>query len=239
MQVAICDDDRGCCSQIEKWLINYRKREKVEIQVDVYFTAESLLNEIKNKRWYDVIFLDIELPQKTGIELGHEIRKSMDDERISIIFISGKTEYCQELFDLEPQNFHCKPLSEKKIILDMEKAVKRTNTHKKILKYMDGNIPRGILLGKIIYIEAKEKTLIVHTKDNESVIVRESVVKVSREFARDHICQCHRSYLVNLFYVDRYESKELYMSDGTKIPIGRKYQDNIKAAWASYDEGLY
>lgn len=239
MQVAICDDDIGCCSQIEKWLIDYGKREKIEINVELFYSAETLLRDIKNKCWFDVIFLDIELPEKTGIELGYEIRKAVDDEKISLIFISKKTKYCQKLFDLEPQNFHKKPLEEKEIYRDMDKAISRTNNRKKVLKYMDNNIPKGILLGNILYIEAKNKLLVVTTKDGEKIIIRDSITRISDEFSQYHMCQCHRSFLVNLFFVEEYSNQSFRMSNGEYIPVGRKYAENIKAAWANYDGGYY
>ena len=239
MRIAICDDDKGCCSQIEKWLVEYRLREKIDIETEIFYSAETLLSEIKGRCWFDLIFLDIELPEKTGIELGYAIRNHTEDNDVSIIFISGKTEYCQELFELEPQNFHQKPLMEAAIVKDVEKAVKRCGYHKKILHYVENGIPKGIPLGNILYIEAKNKIVEITTKENEKISIRDSISRIADEFKSYQVCQCHRSYLVNLFFVEKYYNQTFYMKDGEKIPVGRKYVDNVKSMWASYEGGYY
>lgn len=239
MQIVICDDDKGCCSQIEEWLIEYRIREKIDIQIDIFYSAETLLYQIKNKYWFDLIFLDIELPEKTGIELAHVIRDYMGDDRISIIFISGKTDYCQDLFELEPQNFYHKPVKENAVIKDLDKAVKRYGFNKKVLRYMEDGIPKGVALGDILYIEARNKVVEVTTKDNQKILIRDSISRIAAEYKDYQICQCHRSYLVNLFFVEKYYNHILFMKNGEEIPVGRKYIDNVKNAWASYEGGYY
>ena len=102
MKIVICDDDDGCCSQIEKWVLEYEKQKNISIEVDIYNSAETLIKHIQRGYAFDAIYLDIELPKKNGIELGHIIRERLDATVISIIFISGKTQYCVDLFELEP-----------------------------------------------------------------------------------------------------------------------------------------
>ncbi|MFQ9514964.1 MAG: LytR/AlgR family response regulator transcription factor [Eubacterium sp.] len=239
MRIAICDDDMGCCSQLEKWLLDYKVREKVDIQTDIFYSAETLLCQIKNRYWFDLIFLDIELPQRTGIELGHAIRNYMKDDRVSIIFISGKTDYCQELFELEPQNFYHKPLKEEVVIKDLDKAIRRWGYHKKVLRYIEDGVPKGIVLGDILYVEAKNKAVEIMTKDDGKIIIRDSLSRIAEEFKDYQICQCHRSFVVNLFFVEKFFNNVLYMKNGNKIPVGRKYANNVKNSWASYEGGYY
>ena len=55
---------------------------------------------MKTGYFFDMIFLDIELPEKTGIDLGKIIVEKYDERLVSIVFISGKNIYCEKLFDL-------------------------------------------------------------------------------------------------------------------------------------------
>ena len=67
------------------------------------------------KEQYDIIFLDIMLPQMDGVELGSYIRNVKNDNYTQIVYISSETSYAMELFEVRPLNFLIKPLDEKKI----------------------------------------------------------------------------------------------------------------------------
>ena len=73
MNIAICDDDKGVCSQLEGWIEQYNYENATRLYVDVYHSAETLQQQLQTGQWYDMLFLDIELPQKNGIELGQMI----------------------------------------------------------------------------------------------------------------------------------------------------------------------
>ena len=76
MNIAICDDDKGVCSQLEGWIEQYNYENATRLYVDVYHSVETLQQQLQTGQWYDMLFLDIELPQKNGIELGQMIRRS-------------------------------------------------------------------------------------------------------------------------------------------------------------------
>ena len=90
MNIAICDDDKGVCSQLEGWIEQYNYENATRLYVDVYHSAETLQQQLQNGQWYDMLFLDIELPQKNGIELGQMIRSAWKMDLIYLVFISWK-----------------------------------------------------------------------------------------------------------------------------------------------------
>lgn len=110
MQIAICDDDNGVCSQLETWILEYQDDNGVKIDIDIYNTAEELFASLKDGKWVDIIFFDIELPGLSGLQVGRGIREKLGNDIVNIVFISGKTCYCKDLFDIQPLNFHEKPL---------------------------------------------------------------------------------------------------------------------------------
>lgn len=59
---------------------------------------------------FDIVFLDIELPKISGIDIGKKIRDEMHDETTKIVYISGKDSYAMGLFDVRPLNFLIKPI---------------------------------------------------------------------------------------------------------------------------------
>lgn len=235
MRVAICDDDEGCCTKIEKWLQEYGVAQKVEMNISTYTGANPLLEQLEAGYCFDVIILDIELPERSGIDLGHVIRERLEDETVSIIYISGETKYCRYLFELEPLNYHHKPLREKDIISDMNKALKRCGASQKALSYVEDGITRKILLTDIMYIEARDKQIIVVLRGGKRIFIRDSLTRLAERFSDHSICQCHRSFIVNLNYVDQYLNRCLFMRNGEEIPVGKRYVENVKKAWTQYD----
>lgn len=239
MQILICDDDKRCCAQIEKWLIDYKKRENINIHIDICYSAENVIKRLDEGYWFDLIFLEIEFSRTNGIELGHKIRECYPDKEISIVFISEKKCYYEELFALEPQNFHCKPLIREDIFSDVEKVIKRNGYHKNVLKYYCDGIPKGILIRDILFIKSKGNEIVITKKDNSKVVVRGSLSKIEKDVKKHHICKCHRSFLVNLCHVNKYFNQTFFMENGYEIPIGRTYTEYVKKMWAEYENDIF
>ncbi|MCI9410693.1 MAG: response regulator transcription factor [Eubacterium sp.] len=235
MRVAICDDDQGCCSRLEGWLKMYRRAQKIRMEIHIFNTVELLLNQVAEGSWYDVVFLDIEFPEGSGVELGHFIRDNTKNEAVQIVYISGKTKYCRYLFALEPLNFHHKPLHREEIFADLDKVVRRSSDGKQVLRYKEDGILKWIALRDVMYVKSVDKMLEVMTKDNKRIRIRENLQDLGEKYADYSLCQCHRSHVVNLSYVVRYLDHCLFMENGAEIPVGRRYVEKVKKAWVDYD----
>ncbi len=234
MRIVICDDDDGCCSQIEKWILEYEKQKNINIEVEIYNSAEALVKHIENGYVFDGIYLDIELPKKNGVELGHIIREKMDATVISIIFISGKTQYCIELFELEPLNFHQKPLLKEWIEKDLDKIVKRRGENAKTITYKERGLQRSIFVKDVVYIASDGNLLDITLSNGEIVTIRGSFSSISDGYEMECLIRCHKSYMVNLNHVSEYKRGWLFINNGKKIPVGKKYLDITKKRWAFF-----
>ena len=234
MKIVICDDDDGCCSQIEKWVLEYEKQKNISIEVDIYNSAETLIKHIQRGYAFDAIYFDIELPKKNGIELGHIIRERLDATVISIIFISGKTQYCVDLFELEPMNFHQKPLLKEWIWKDLDKIVKRRGENAKTITYKDKGLQRSIFVKDVISIASDGNMLNITLSNGETVTFRGSLSSMSGRYEMECLVRCHKSYMINLNHVSEYQRGWLFLSNGKKIPVGKKYLEITKKRWAFF-----
>ena len=100
IRIAICDDEIGTCSDIENMILNYAKLQALQIDTEVFYSGETLFKTIENKDKYGLIFLDIQLLQLDGVQVGKQIRERLGNEKISIVYISSKETYAMSLFHI-------------------------------------------------------------------------------------------------------------------------------------------
>ena len=85
LELAICDDDIILCNWLEQKLLHYGKANDCQISIEIYYSAEQLLNRLEEES-YDMLFLDICLEHENGIDIGTEIRKKNYGKELRITY---------------------------------------------------------------------------------------------------------------------------------------------------------
>ena len=114
LELAICDDDIILCNWLEQKLLHYGKANDCQISIEIYYSAEQLLNRLEEES-YDMLFLDICLEHENGIDIGTEIRKKNYGKELQITYISTYQEYAMKLFRIHPFDFLVKPIREEEL----------------------------------------------------------------------------------------------------------------------------
>lgn len=113
LRVAVIDDQIGVCSYIEECLTEISRRIGQPIETEPYTRSSTFLEALRARHEvFDLIFLDIELDESSGIDIANVIRYEILDELQPIVYISGKTEYSLSLHDSHPLGFLIKPLQQ-------------------------------------------------------------------------------------------------------------------------------
>lgn len=240
MQIAICDDDRSVCRQLRDWIEKYAKKEGFVINIRTFFNAEELLESMAANYWYDMIFQDIELPKRSGIDIAKELRSYVECNQVVIDFISGKQEYGMQLFSLQPINFRLKPLRQEEIVADLDKACRILQERRYTLNYVTNGVQKGVLLKDICFIEARDKMLYIHMLSGKVISLRDTLARIEKEYEKFYFCRCHRAYIVNLHYVMEYHKGYLLMQGEISVDVGEYYAKNLKLKLSEMDfmEGM-
>ena len=109
-RIGICDDDKILCSALEEQIYELSKELAIKIEIDVWYSGESIENDLKKGIELDLLFLDIELVQNNGIAVGNFIRNELEDMQTHIVYISSKESYAMQLFKVQPLDFLIKPV---------------------------------------------------------------------------------------------------------------------------------
>jgi len=237
--VAICDDEERICADLERALTDIFARLSVKYEIDVYFTGEELCKKMEAGAHYDLIFLDIEFikNEMSGIEAGRLIRDAHNNAMVSIVYISWEMKYSMQLFDTHPLNFLVKPLDYKKV----EQVVK---THLKLaglwsggLSYKIGSDIFKVQMKDIIYLESRDRKLILYLADGRKEEFYGALKKVYQEqLQKFDFLLIHAAYAVNYDYVTSLKYDELTLTNGKTLPISQPKRKEVRAAYCAITE---
>lgn len=225
IHIAICDDKLEVCIMLQKIIQEILEREKKNWEI-IYFQSGKLLCEKLKETQYDLLFLDIELDGKNGVEIGRYIRNTLHNEKTEIVFISGYPEYAMELFDLRPLNFLVKPFDEKEIEWVLNKYINVMEQNMRLFTYQKEGKIYQIPLMNIMYFEKdKRKITITTTKEKDSFYG--FMEEIYEQLKSHRFLFIHKSVIVNFSYVSRLEYAKVCMMNQKIFSISQSKRKEI------------
>ena len=225
MRYAVCDDETVLRQDI---------REKIALfspgSVIVEFSSGKDL--LESSEAFDIIFLDIGMEGIDGMQTAKELRKNGCTS--AIIFVTAYDNRVFDAFDVGAFNFLVKPVSVEKFFEVLKRAIEsrseppKAAAHDRYITVRTGGISAKLALSEIIYAEVFNRIVVVHTAGgNLDYYGRISELE---KLSDNSFFRCHRSYLINLRYLDRYTSSEIIMTNGDKVILAQKrYSELVKA----------
>ena len=235
--IAICDDDRKTIDIIKEYLDKFSIQTENEFNIREFISGEKLLNVYYNERSpFDVLFLDMEMPGKNGIETAKEIRK-IPDRDVLIAFITSYPEYMQDSFDvtIQASQYLTKPVDYDLFSEKMKKMLSYINDlDTNIIVVSDKGNDVVLHLEDIVCIETdKSSSLIVNTVKGD-ISVKGPLSKFEKMLSDKYFISVHRTCLANMRYIRRFNIFSLEFSTGKTVPVSRRRMGEIKEAFAKY-----
>jgi two-component system LytT family response regulator len=193
--------------------------------VNEYSNAIEAYNHLQNNQ-VDLIFLDIEMPEMTGIEL----TKNLSGKDIIIIFTSSNKDYALEAFELNIADYILKPVMPARFLQAVSKAQSILESRKEdvevtkdeFLFVRDSNITRRLKLDDIFYAEAMGDYVKFYTR--EKMFAIHGKMKTAEErLPKDHFIRVHRSYIVSVGKIDTLQDGGITIN-GKFIPVADAYR---------------
>ena len=235
MKIAICDDNKNICNDLEKLLIEVDPSLLSENIIDVYYSGDELIKRLDECEVYDIVFLDIEMSPVTGIDVGRYIREIKNNNIIQIVFISHKDSYAMELFDIRPLNFLIKPFQKDKIEKVYFNAKKLITDGNKFFLFQKDNTTTRIPINEIVYFESENRKVNIITPNG-----KESFYGKIDEVCNQLECQCflhiHKSYYINYYHIVKITYDKVRMSNGIVLNISQRRRKKIREQHLMYDQ---
>ena len=224
--IGICDDGENICTAIENMLLRYAEEKTVQIEVQIWYTGEGLRDYLAQGNHLDILFLDIELFEMTGIEVGSYIRSVLDNMGLQIIYISGKASYALQLFKTQPMDFLVKPILQDHINHAMDTAIKIIKKRNERFEFRQGKDYYYIAMGDIMYFESRAKKIKIVTPHD--VYEMYGKLKDIMKGLTDDFIMIHQSYVINKEYVLRYTYEMVELVNGTILTISKINRKQVR-----------
>ena len=199
-------------------------------EIATFSSAEAFLFEYSENGNFDILLLDIEMGQMNGVDLARRLRK--DNDRLQIIFVTGYDKYIADGYDVAALHYLMKPVDKDKLFSVLDRAAKLISDREKMLVIIENKTSEKIPLHKIIYIEAQQNYVVIHTADGERR-VRAALSAVEKQLD-DGFFRTGKSFIVGMRYVASISKTEIKLDDGTQIPLGRGLYDNAQRAFIKF-----
>ena len=225
LRIAIVDDEKSFLASLKKRILAICDRNDYLVSISTTTDPYSVLeNELYKHN--DIIFLDIEMPYLSGLDIASEINKQKGNSDLPyIIFITNRDGLVFTALKEQPYSF-----IRKSHIEDIEACIFRIFEKMKnddFIYIKSGRTTDRVSLKEIRYIEKEKNYIIFHTENTQyrerNTIEERAIQLLSKGFVRPHI-----GYLINVRYIDEIMPQTVRLIDGTLIPLSKKYRKEVK-----------
>lgn len=235
IHIAICDDSKQEWQILAALFKQYQELHATPLQIHIFQNGFSLLDAIDQGKRFDITILDILMPGENGIEIARNIRASGTDTEI--IFLTSSPEYAVDSYEVKAQNYLLKPVTEEKFFASIDAILAELDekdTASFIIYTTEKQYSR-IRISSLVYGEVTHRTITLHLADQTTT----SAVMTFTEFqdilkAYPDFIYPHRSYAVNMNYIQYVTKSDIILTDGQKIPLSRNNYTKISEQFLNF-----
>lgn len=231
LKIAICDDNEMDRAKLQSMLTSYYISNDINLSFDLFSSGKALFQQYTKSGDYQVVLLDIEMPEINGIQIAEAIRTKID-KHVIIIFISNYPQYMQQSFLVRPFYYVTKPFKLADIFDLMDKVVQEIESSHVIYSLIStekGDVT--INIKDILFIEAtdsRNNLLSFHFYDHQ-LTAKGTILHWQEQLTEYNFYRCYRSILVNLLHIHYFDKGQIILDNGCCVPVSRKNEKELKA----------
>nr|WP_289767854.1 LytTR family DNA-binding domain-containing protein [uncultured Acetatifactor sp.] len=222
LSIAVCDDEVIECCNMAKRIKEIMEEMKIPCIIRQFRSGGELLQALES---FDIVFLDIIMQDLDGMKTAQAFRKKASDK--ILIFVSSSREYVFEAYDVEAFQYLLKPVDDRKLKNVLQKAIVKTQSRsQEFIIVSRERQKKKLFLDDIYYFEIKGRIVDAHGPEGIFTYY-EQIGELENKIRDKGFFRCHKSYLINLKYVDGYSRKEVVLENGEKIVIAKRRYDEF------------
>lgn len=229
MRIAVCEDNNIVAAFMEDYIASM---DAENIEYEIFTSGDDLIHYMERENvTFNILFMDIEMPGRNGIETSAYVREK--DKYALIIFITDHKEYVYEVFDVLPFRFLIKPVTREALNLVMKKAFEHFNLTKQVFFFKQNKTQLQVAFDEIIYFEGNlRKVRLVTTGGVYDFYGK--ISEVVKKLDGNLFLQIHNSYIVNMDQIRKISESVVLLKSGTTLPISKKYREYVRQKHIQY-----
>lgn len=240
IHIGICDDDAVMRKRMEQMVEKCCEETGSICKNSIFDNSGALLNEIKDRTYFDLFLLDIEMPKMDGIDLAGKIRKYLPDSLI--IFVSSYEKYVYESFKVQPHRFVPKSEIDKMLQAAVRDALKQiADQEGKCLVIENKRVLERVPMKHIAYIWHRGKYAYIEKTDGSVAKVRKTLKQVYSELPDGDFVWADRGYILNISKIVRITGEEILLTNDARIDVNKDRLTDLRNQLRKYwveKEGL-
>lgn len=236
INIVICDDDARELQKTKDLCHSYAGEHKeIDIRVECFTLAADLLKRITDGQCnYDILLLDIYMPELNGVDLARRLREGQDN--CQIVFLTTSKEHAVEAFSLHAAHYLVKPYTAAQLNNALDKTIAAVEKAKKssvLLKTSAGL--QKINMSDILYSETDKHIQMIHLQDGISLQVRMTSGELFDLLSCDkRFYKCGSTYILNLDKLTKITTKQIVLENGDELLMQRRQYKELVDRYTSF-----
>ena len=229
-KIAVCDDEAEQVDYLSALVGDWAECCGKRVSIRPFYSAEEFLFQYEEEKDYDILLLDIEMRNTSGVELARRIRE--ENDAVQIVFITGYPDFIAEGYEVGALHYLLKPVSGEKLKQVLDRAERNLRKKGRAVFLRTAKEIRRIPVDSIVYVEVFSHKLAVHTLHGEY----ETKLSIGgmEEMLGEGFVRCHRSYLAGISFIDHITKNRVVFDDGRSIPLARNAYEGVNQAFIAY-----
>ena len=233
-KIAIVDDDKAALSIVSSAVDSFFREKKMEFKISSFTNPLNFLLTIKEEA-INLLFLDIDMPEKSGIEVAKETLSIQKNTQI--IFLSQREDLVFDCLAVHPFGF----IRKSNLISDFSLMINQFYSHyladgqeESKIEFVEKNRTISFKANEIVYISSNRNYQDIYTKDNKMVTIRVPLATLEEKLKKFGFVRVHKCCLVNQSYIRSIMNGEIKLTNGMTIPLSRKRKDEVMKEYLAY-----
>lgn len=234
MRIALCDDNAFFLKTLHKKINEICDKNDIDFEVYEFNCGNDLIDSFDENK-YDIVFLDIDMPDITGKDVANNLR-ARSGNSFKLVFIS---DYYNEVFSTFKYNidsFIPKNRLDTYLESEIVRIVEIVKGNESIIfsfkycvnqEYANGNVN----INDITYVEVLNREIILHTVRDKYSLCNYHYEKIKSQFMKYGFLDIHRTCIVNINYITSVKNDCVIVCNKDELPLSRRKKDSIKKAF--------
>lgn len=235
LKIAICDDKINIVKQLREYCEEYSHIRLIRFEIECYTSPNKLIMDSSK---FDIFFIDIEMPELSGMKVGKVIREHNISSQI--VIVSAYDKYKPIAYGIHPFDYIDKPFDKKTIFNVLDELARYRLAHKEPspLIIRTNNEIYHLSIYKIIYIEVVNRKTQIHYNLDEIYTLYVTLESLLKELSCHGFIMPHNSFIINYRFIKNYKRYQMELINGKCIPISqnryKKFDKEIHANILKY-----